>query len=201
MPSGRPIKTRVPYGAPMSTQSGRPSKEWEDYFRTLDERLESKYVAATSSYKNLSDHATGIALVMPTSKVNLSAGTWRLTGSVEAGNFSTMAVGWREVYCVWSLSDGDGVANILNVTPITTLAGFPNVSFPITFDLDLDGVADGNQTGRTYTSAPTCRVSVSRSTDVYLNVGAFFTGAANTGFVRTSLYAERISNSVSGGTN
>ncbi|MGZ3770061.1 MAG: hypothetical protein ACXVCP_00385 [Bdellovibrio sp.] len=177
-----PNSIQVPDRDDISDKQNKITQPWHFFFRSIKSFIDSRqasYLAQTSSNFLLS--TTGYLSAewaqMTGNKITLTPGEWILNGQIYA-NFTSSAPAWTEIQTYWATNNGDNTST--PPTRVTAQAG--NTEAYLRFA----------STFMTQTlEAPTCRVSVTTNTDVYLDAKCTFTTAGD-GYMKTYIYAERV---------
>jgi hypothetical protein len=176
---------QVPYRDQVTGALGTLSTAWQSFFRGLIRRLESEYVTASSSNYLLSTsgHATGEWAQMTGNSVRLTPGIWLLSGQIIAA-WTASAPTWSFIQARWSGVNGDKTTSAPAL--LTVQGGHPEMGRVIA------------STGHEYTNMTSVRVQVTETMDVYLDAAATYSGGGDA-YLKTHIYAERITTAVYGG--
>lgn len=174
------ISTQVPYRDSITEKDGNLSRPWTEFFRTVKKFLDSKenaFLTSTSAdfFINSVGYSTGAWAQMTDNKVTLTPGDWVLSGCIYAG-WNTTQPTWTVLQCKWSLANGNNTPVLVD---ILTQAGLNKSSCVL-------GPSD-------FLTLPAnqVRLSITKSTDIYLVPSVNFT-AAGGGYLKTFIYAERL---------
>jgi hypothetical protein len=185
MANGRPRRVKTPFDAPHTDESGAISRAWQDYYREIDERLDSKFQAVTSDDVNWGAYSTGNFAIMPNGSVKLSPGVWELSGQIVLDYLSGLTTEIQGLLAFWTIVNGDNTSTV--PTPLPIVAGSASMGQFVSFA--------GSVTPQSLT-APIVRTNITENTDVWLVPRIPRLGTSGQFRVYSSIYAKRISPSV-----
>lgn len=182
-----PSSIQVPHRDNISAKEGLVTQPWIEFFRAIKNFIDartSEFLAATSSNFPLttSGYASGEWAQMTGNKVTLTPGEWIIYGQIYASVVSSPAT-FNALYCQWSTINGNNTSSD-PITLITQAGLSKGVS-------TYNGVSVLGSSGYLAINAPTVRVMVTKSTDIFLVPKAVFSSAGD-GYVKTYIHAERV---------